>query len=147
MRYARVLRGFRSAAKPAASAMRQHLDDPDPRVRETIGTALKRMDADAAQALVPPLTEAMRAQDPDVRLKAARSLHALRPESDAAVAALVGALADPSAAIRLAAARALGAIKPESKRAVAGLTAALSDDSEAVRRAAAMALEGIRRKP
>lgn len=95
------------------------------------------------QSNVPYWTSALKAQDPRLRVRAARNLGEARTE--AAVPALVEALKDESPEVRLAAIQALGRIGPRAKAAIPALTQAMTATDPDIRAEAARALEKLNR--
>lgn len=116
----------------AAARLAGHANEEDPAIRAAAVAALGRLGGDEARdcviaalrdpigavrvaaaaaevlgpAAVPPLLEALRDEDKDVRLQAAATLGRLH--DDRALESLVAALTDESTAVRTEAARALG---------------------------------------
>lgn len=90
--------------------------------QETAADALGRI----GSAAVPALTEALRSNDPDVRLKAAEVLARMGTDAKPAAADLTRLLDDPDERIRKAAARALGMIGPDAADAVPALMRSLT---------------------
>jgi len=95
-------------------------------------------------AAMPPLREAVHADDPTVRREALRSLGKLRERASIdpqiVVPFLLDALHDPDPSVRNIAVVYLGIVRDSPAKEVAGLIDALKDDAPAVRQAAAVAL-------
>jgi HEAT repeat protein len=100
-----------------------------------------------AKEAVPQLVEAMKAQEPGVRWRAARALGAIGPAAADAAAALATALDDPDHHVRSHAAYALGAIGAPSQKYVKALVARITDEDSHVRRAAIRAVDRIHPDP
>jgi HEAT repeat protein len=95
-------------------------------------------------AAVAPLREASRAEEPNVRREALRSLGKLRERASIdpqlVIPALLQALDDPDPSVRHVAVTYLGIVRDNPADEVAGLIRALGDEEADVREAAAVAL-------
>jgi len=108
------------------------LRDPSPAVRLA---AVRALDPDSDVGL---LLEALKDEDPDVRLVTAGRVGGEGPHAERRVAGLIEALKDRHAGVRRAAADSLWSLGPASGPA---LTAALKDPDPRVRAEAAWALQ------
>jgi HEAT repeat protein len=128
-------------AERAVPALARLLTDSDVDLRLTAAGGLARYGA-AAKLAIPDLTEAVRANDHDVRTAAATTLGTLAgPDLKPAISTLAAAVAaDPNARVRQAAAETLGRCGPVALEAVGALRQALGDPIEEVRAAAGDAL-------
>lgn len=95
-------------------------------------------------AAVAPLRDAARAEEPNVRREALRSLGKLRERASIdpklVIPPLLQALDDPDASVRHVAVTYLGIVRDNPADEVAGLIKALEDEDAGVREAAAVAL-------
>ncbi|HZT79995.1 MAG TPA: HEAT repeat domain-containing protein [Gemmataceae bacterium] len=125
------------AAVPALGAvMRQ---DETPEVRLAAGVAL----AQIGRPAVPELVKALRDEDRNTRLRAARQLAVVGPDAVDAVPALVAALRENDIGLRREVLAALGEIGPAAKDAAPALIALLAEKNKELPRRAASALARI----
>lgn len=96
-------------------------------LKETAADALARIGDDA----VPALIQALRHENRDVRIQAARALARIGSRAKQSVPALVNALYDVDETVRRTAARALGQLGPEARAAIPDLVAVLEEDAMA----------------
>jgi HEAT repeat protein len=123
-------------ARDAATPLAQLLRDKNSRVREHVGVALGRI----GLAAIGPLSEAIQADDVEVRVDAIKALALFGPEAERAVPALRPALKDTSPRVRAAAAEALGRMGAAGADAIPELLNALQDKKLAVQVEAVTAL-------
>jgi HEAT repeat protein len=142
---------FGKEAAPAVPQLLKLLDDPDPKVRRDVTSALVRIDDAWTQPLDPAraarlLGEVLTDRSPAVRKKAAQTLGGLAKDGTGAIGGLVLLLADSDEDVVKAAAEALGRIDDNwlqteaAKNAIPGLVHRLRDPLGAVRTNAAAAL-------
>ena len=98
---------------------------------------------DRARPGVPALVHALKGENVDRSVAAARALASMGAAADAAVPELVSALTSKSPEVRRTAAAALGAIGPKAEEGVEALAHALDDSDEDVKFSAAEALGKI----
>ena len=122
---------------PAVPRLTELVRQADPGTRYLAAKALGQI-GDEAEAAIPALLEALRADDMFLRAGVAGALIKIGPP---AVPGLTKALFDPSSAVKRAACKALGKIG--SERAAPALKFALRDGNPGVRRLAREALERI----
>lgn len=95
-------------------------------------------------AAVPPLRDAIQADDPIVRREAVRAMGKLRERASIdpqlVIPILLNAVDDPDASVRNVAVTYLGIVRDSPDKEVAGLIKALADENSDVRQAAAVAL-------
>ena len=95
-------------------------------------------------AAVPPLRDAIQADDPIVRREAVRAMGKLRERASIdpqlVIPILLNAVDDPDASVRNVAVTYLGIVRDSPDKEVAGLIRALADENSDVRQAAAVAL-------
>jgi len=120
------------------------LKDPEPGVRKVAAGAFRSMEAPPRNA-IPPLVDALRDENAEVRAEAAFGLMGFySPPAREAIPALSAAFArDPDRQVRINAARALGLMGPVARDAVPVLRAGLRDEDERIRAVAAEALQTI----
>jgi HEAT repeat protein len=115
------------AAARSAPALKEALQDGQPRVRLYAAEALWRVTGDATPAL-PVLCAALKGEDDRLRRAAAELLDELGPAAREAVPALVAALKDPDEQVRISAVQALGRVGPRARVAVPALIELLQED-------------------
>jgi HEAT repeat protein len=170
----KVLALYGPAGKESVPALRDALQDADPRVRAATGTTLGQMRS-AAKEAIPELLGALRDRKVKVQMEAANALIILSGEGIPGLVEKVraadrkGGWAEPliqdhfggaqevlekllvqlkhrDATLRAQAAVALGELGHVAKAAIAPLSDALKDEDRLVRASAAMALAKIRGK-
>ncbi|MBD2041576.1 sister chromatid cohesion protein PDS5 [Microcoleus sp. FACHB-672] len=112
-------------------------------VRAGAAKALGRIASEAnveTSTIIPPLVEALKDSEPDIRRVAAEALGRM---GEPAVPELIAALKGDSSSVRLVAAEALGQIGPDARLAVPALIDRLEDGDWRVRSGAARALGKI----
>jgi hypothetical protein len=121
------------------------LRDPSGHVRDAASSMLAKTATPADREFIPQLLEALVAQDPAVRSRAASALGGIGPAAHGAVPELIKTLADadPYSFASSSAADALGRIGLEVRITVPALIKALQDPSPQVRGRAAEALGQI----
>lgn len=129
------------AGKPL-SFWKADLKKPSAAARRSAAAALGEPKAKFA---APPLIEALKDQEADVRATAARSLGIIGPDKDS-IAALTTALRDPNPTVVVAAADALMRFKTEAKSAVPTLVELWKGKNNDIRGAAGAALNHIDRE-
>ncbi len=117
----------------------EKLTDNDFRVRHDAADAIVKIGSPA----VPFLIEALKAENKQVRWRAASALGEIGAEASSAVPALIAALQDEDEYIRRIAAYALGKIGPEASAAVPDLITALQHPDRSFRLVATNALGKI----
>lgn len=125
----RVFTAFASLGPKVVPLAIKALKDPSPARRERALQVLARIGAAAAPA-TPELVEVVKSGTPVQKAEALYVFAAIGPKADAAaVAAVVGALADADPQVKLAAGYAVGKIGPAAKEALPALKQlAASDD-------------------
>lgn len=101
-------------------------------VNKLAGYALANIAQNAPDRAVPALAEALKSDDQEVHLAAARALR-LAPEAEAAAPALAAALEDPSLEVAIAAARALQQFGAGARPALPGLLKHVNDEDPILR--------------
>ncbi len=129
------------AAAPAVPELVAALAEGPLSLTDAVARALAAVGPPA----VPPLTDALRSDNPAVRRGAALSLGRLRERANtpAAVTALHEALRDGDEKVRAAAVEALVAVAPESPETVAALVARLKEPNPATRVLATICLDHL----
>ena len=120
-------------------ALMEAFNDESETIRRNAYYALSAMGAPAVASLIGSLGHL----DPQVRESAAEALGDIGSPAQAAIPALVKALADESERVRYHAAEALGTVGQRESTASPALSAALRDENERVRQDAALALARI----
>jgi HEAT repeat protein len=123
----------------AAPALLAALDDPEPRVRLAVVSAIRGMQPPPADALA-PFAGRLSDTDPEVRLQTA---DALGHFGAAAVPALLAAFDDPEPRVRATVASAFRAVGPPARAAIPALRAHLTDPAATVRLNSAAALAAV----
>jgi HEAT repeat protein len=119
--------GGRGAA--AVPSLLKHMQDPDRIVSQAAEKTLCAMRSEA----VPPLAEALRADDARTRADAARVLGLIGATAKDAVPALIAALQDADAVVREVSLEALGRIGTEARSALPAVRKLLEDTNGKVR--------------
>ena len=123
----------------ALPALMEAFEDESETVRRNAYYALSAMGAPA----VDPLIGSLNHLNSQIRQTAAEVLGDIGSPAQAAIPALVRALADESGRVRFHAAEALGTVSQGNSTAIPALSAALRDENERVRQDAALALARI----
>ena len=131
-----ALSEFRESVVPA---LMEALEDESEAIRRNAYYALNAI----GEPAVDPLIGSLGHLDPQVREIAAEALGDIGSPAQAAIPALVKALADESERVRYHAAEALGTVGQGDSTASPALSAALRDENERVRQDAALALARI----
>jgi HEAT repeat protein len=87
------------------------LKDPDPDVRQNLGSALAKIGPEAVE----PLVEALKGENPDRRAGAAYTLGLIGPTAKTALPALLEALKDEAVEVRRQASYAIARLIPENR--------------------------------
>src|SRR5262245_65752000 len=87
------------------------LKDPDPDVRQNLGSALAKIGPDAVE----PLVEALKGDNPDRRAGAAYTLGLIGPAAKTALPALLEALKDDAVEVRRQASYAIARLIPDNR--------------------------------
>jgi HEAT repeat protein len=100
--------------KEVVKKLVEALKDPDPDVRQNLGTALAKIGPDAVESLV----EALKGDNADRRAGAAYTLGLIGPGARNALPALLEALKDDAVEVRRQASYAVARMIPDSKTTV-----------------------------
>jgi HEAT repeat protein len=115
-------------AKFAIPALREALEDKDPRVRVKVAEALWRIERPEPRVLLLVLLDSLKEKDATVRINALVVLGRIGAGARTAVPDMIAALKDKEEDVRLEAVLALGQLGPAAKSAIPALLSSVQGD-------------------